>query len=304
MIRIWLSRNTPVPIREQLSAQFILGIMSRRLPPGEKLPSVRELARRLKLHANTVSGCYQDLAKRGWVSRRRGSGVFVRPFRMPAEGDIETFVRAFLQEGAAHGYSIAELQDTLAKIAAHSCARQFLVVHPDPEMARVLAAEIEEATGSPVPFASAEDAPRHLTPSTCLLVSQVHFKAAPPWVGSAVLKEIRLRSLQDVLSERTRPAAAALIGIVSRSASIRQWAATLLSALGFPSDAVLLRDPGAEPWQEGLELCDIVGADVVAARELPRKIRPVVFRIVADDFLAEMRELAGVQAATISSSQS
>jgi DNA-binding transcriptional regulator YhcF (GntR family) len=301
MIRIWLSRNTLVPIREQLSAQFILGIMSRRIGPGEKLPSVRELARRLKLHANTVSACYQDLAKRGWVSQRRGSGVFVRSFPMPTEGGIAAFAQAFIQEGAAHGYSLAELQNTLAEIAAHSCLRQFLIVHPDPEMARVLAAEIGEATGSPVPFASAQDASRHLTPSTCVLVSQVHFKAAPAWVGNAMLKEIRLRSLQDVLPERTPPAAAALIGVVSRSASIHQWAATLLSALGVPADAILLRDPGAEQWQEGLELCDIVGADVVASRELPGQIRPIVFRIVADDFLAEMRELAGMQTVPVSS---
>src|SRR5580658_8081450 len=100
MIRIWLSRKTLVPIREQLSAQFILGIMSRRISPGEKLPSVRELARRLKLHANTVSACYQDLAKRGWVSQRRGSGVFVRSFPMPTEGGIAAFAQAFIQEGA------------------------------------------------------------------------------------------------------------------------------------------------------------------------------------------------------------
>jgi GntR family transcriptional regulator / MocR family aminotransferase len=78
MVRLWLSREHAVSIREQLSAQLLLGIVSRRLAPGERLPSVRELARRLGIHANTVSAAYRDLAARGWVSKRRGSGVYVR----------------------------------------------------------------------------------------------------------------------------------------------------------------------------------------------------------------------------------
>ena len=63
MVRLWLSRGTSIPIREQLSAQLILGVLSGRLAPGERLPSVRELARRLNVHANTISATYQDLAK-------------------------------------------------------------------------------------------------------------------------------------------------------------------------------------------------------------------------------------------------
>jgi hypothetical protein len=37
---------------------------------------------------------------------------------------------------------------------------------------------------------------------------------------------------------------AVLIAVVSSSASVRRWASTLLSALGFSADSVLLRDPG------------------------------------------------------------
>src|SRR5260370_40655765 len=100
MIRLWLSRGTSIPVREQLSAQLILGILSGRLAPGERLPSVRELARRLKLHANTISATYQDLAKRRWVSRRRGSGVFVRDLGMSVNGgSIEIFVHRCIEEG-------------------------------------------------------------------------------------------------------------------------------------------------------------------------------------------------------------
>jgi DNA-binding transcriptional regulator YhcF (GntR family) len=55
MLRLWVSRNSTVSMREQLSTQLVLGIVSGRLAPGERLPSVRALARRLRIHPNTVS---------------------------------------------------------------------------------------------------------------------------------------------------------------------------------------------------------------------------------------------------------
>jgi DNA-binding transcriptional regulator YhcF (GntR family) len=60
MIKLWLARRSSIAIREQLSAQFILGIVSRKLAPGERLLSVRELGRRLHLHSNTISAAYRD----------------------------------------------------------------------------------------------------------------------------------------------------------------------------------------------------------------------------------------------------
>jgi DNA-binding transcriptional regulator YhcF (GntR family) len=97
MIRLWLSREQSIPMREQLSTQLLLGIVSQRLPPGERLPSVRELARRLHIHANTVSAAYKDLAARGWVKQRKGSGVYVRNVGWAGQQEgVEGFVRAWI----------------------------------------------------------------------------------------------------------------------------------------------------------------------------------------------------------------
>jgi DNA-binding transcriptional regulator YhcF (GntR family) len=63
-MKLWISRDVSTSIAAQLSAQLLLGIVSGALPAGHKLPSVRELARRLRIHANTVSGVYRDLAAR------------------------------------------------------------------------------------------------------------------------------------------------------------------------------------------------------------------------------------------------
>ncbi len=61
-MKIWLSKNSEVSVREQLVAQISLGIVSRDLRAGDRLPSTRELARRFEIHPNTVSAAYRELA--------------------------------------------------------------------------------------------------------------------------------------------------------------------------------------------------------------------------------------------------
>jgi len=60
-----LKRKGGVPLHDQLLAQLELRILSGLLLPGQRLPSVRALARRLGLHANTVSSAYRALESAG-----------------------------------------------------------------------------------------------------------------------------------------------------------------------------------------------------------------------------------------------
>lgn len=150
MIRLWFTRGTSIPVREQLIAQLLLGILSRQLAPGEKLPSVRDLARRLRLHPNTISTVYKDLAGRGWLEARHGSGVFVRSISSPApEMDLDVYIRSCLEEGLRRGFTLTKLEDGFRRIGKiMGTIRNFVVVDPDPELALILAIEIEEATNA------------------------------------------------------------------------------------------------------------------------------------------------------------
>src|SRR6267143_1996990 len=76
-MQLWFARSE-VTIREQLVTQVILGILSDDLAPGQRLPSTRELARRFRLHPNTVTAGYRQLERERWVEFRHGSGVYVR----------------------------------------------------------------------------------------------------------------------------------------------------------------------------------------------------------------------------------
>ena len=296
MIRLWLARGTTIPIREQLSAQLILGILSRRLTPGERLPSVRELGRRLKLHPNTISAIYQDLAKRGWVSRRRGSGVFVRDVQMPEHtGSIESFVSACVEEGLVRGFSLDALQSAFGTIAHEPRRPEFLVVDPDPDLARILAVEIGEAIGRTLPYSGLDDASPTLTADTCVLANEAHVFRISKFLGNESSRAIHLKSMQDMLAGHQRPTSAVLIAVVSHSESILHWASTLLSSLGYPADCVLQRNPRRAHWQDGLQTCEIVAADVVAAAEISRPLRPTIFRIVSDEFLVDLRQVVTAQ---------
>jgi len=300
MIRLWLSRDKAIPVREQLGAQLLFGILSRRIAPGERLPSVRDLARRLKVHPNTVSAAYGDLAERGWVLQKRGSGVFVRDLEMPKpSGGAESLVRGWIEEGLQHGFSIDALEAALAKVAREFRAQappgNFLVVHPDRELARVLAAEIEEVVACPVECADFEHAAQELAADTCVLVTAACASQAVKELQPSYCRVIRLRSMEDAIAGQHPPTSGLLIAIVSRSKSILQWSATLLASLGFPGMDILERNPEKPGWEEGLAACDIVAADVKSARDLPKSIKPTIFRIIADDFLAEARDLVTVQ---------
>jgi DNA-binding transcriptional regulator YhcF (GntR family) len=64
-MRLWIARTGSIPVREQLVAQLLLTILSGDLRAGQRLPSTRDLARRLKIHANTVSAAYSELEREG-----------------------------------------------------------------------------------------------------------------------------------------------------------------------------------------------------------------------------------------------
>ncbi len=153
-MEIRVSRSGAVPVREQIIEQIRLLIGSGELKPGEALPSVRELARSLKIHHNTVSHAYQQLSKRGWVAMRPGSGVFVnrRDERAALEsaGDLDGLINAFLAYARQRGYSLQQVRARVRERMAAQPPDHYLVVEPDPSISAMLTYDITAATGAPV----------------------------------------------------------------------------------------------------------------------------------------------------------
>lgn len=72
-----VSPNTGRPLFEQLRVQIIEGIRDGRLPPGTRLPTVRDLAGQLHMAVNTVARAYRELESSGVLETRGRFGTFV-----------------------------------------------------------------------------------------------------------------------------------------------------------------------------------------------------------------------------------
>lgn len=65
------------PVFEQIAYAVKQAVARGELADGERLPSVRELARELTINPNTVVHAYELLARDGVVTRRQGAGCFI-----------------------------------------------------------------------------------------------------------------------------------------------------------------------------------------------------------------------------------
>ncbi|CAM4282963.1 GntR family transcriptional regulator [Saccharibacillus endophyticus] len=66
-----------LPIYLQIMNYIKLQIVTGKLGPGEKIPSVRELASELKINPNTIQRTFQELEREGVAESKRGLGRFV-----------------------------------------------------------------------------------------------------------------------------------------------------------------------------------------------------------------------------------
>jgi GntR family transcriptional regulator/MocR family aminotransferase len=74
-----VTRANDTPLFRQLYLQLRSAILSRRLRPGTKLPSTRELASQLGVSRSAAVAAYEQLLAEGYTSGRHGSGTFISP---------------------------------------------------------------------------------------------------------------------------------------------------------------------------------------------------------------------------------
>lgn len=80
-----IETTSGVPITRQIADQIRTHCAAQTLRPGDRLPSVRQLAQELAVNPNTVLRVYERLTADGILERRHGDGTFVAD-RLPAGG--------------------------------------------------------------------------------------------------------------------------------------------------------------------------------------------------------------------------
>ncbi|MBQ2927711.1 MAG: GntR family transcriptional regulator [Oscillospiraceae bacterium] len=89
------------PIYAQIIDALKAQISSGALRPGDKLPSVRELAATLAINPNTIQRAYRLLEFNGWIVTIPGKGCFVCENEKSREQEIERWYTAFDEATAA-----------------------------------------------------------------------------------------------------------------------------------------------------------------------------------------------------------
>lgn len=111
-------QNAGIPIYQQIAEQMKTDILSGKLAQGVYLPSIRELARDLKISVITTMKAYEQLESEGLVTAVQGKGFYVNAqdsemLREQHLRKVEDALTEAIRSAEVAGMSDRELADTL-----------------------------------------------------------------------------------------------------------------------------------------------------------------------------------------------
>ena len=295
-MQIKIRRNSGVPVKEQIRAQIELAMLSGELPRGSRLPPIRTWARKLKVHANTISAAYRELSASGHVVVRSGSGVFVEPRarRTALQPTVAEKLRAAVEEALASGLRTEDILAAVTRFADPAKPECVLVVDPSREMGAVYASEIREAIGGEVRVATLDDLDADPRAAAGLVVAVLPYHVGRV-EGVASLGRLVVFTLSVPSAEAVVPAgiSSGVVLVVSESRLFLSFArVSLKSALpdDFEIETCLLEEE--RQWRRFLPAADVVVADVVSAPRLARAGARHLTRLklLSEDSILRLRE--------------
>jgi len=117
-LEIQLDVKSGVPFYRQIIDQVKAAIATQSIAPGDRLPTVRQLAVDLSINPNTVSRAYTELELTGLVETQMGSGTFVGS-RPVERNDVERrrvldqLCQEFLSRASTHGFTLDDVLENL-----------------------------------------------------------------------------------------------------------------------------------------------------------------------------------------------
>jgi len=117
-MRILLSNSVGIPIYDQIKEQLKAQILSGELGEGEMLPSLRALARELRISVLTTTRAYNGLEQEGYIVSQQGKGFFVMPrnsalIQEQLLREVEQALQEAIQAGRRAGLGEQELIELL-----------------------------------------------------------------------------------------------------------------------------------------------------------------------------------------------
>ena len=124
MIDIRLDQDAQVPLFRQITDQIKQLVAANRVQPGERLPTVRDLAHYLGISPGTVVRAYVELEREQVISSRRGAGTVVTTravdpqVSMLRHNRLSNMVSGSILEALSLGFTIEEVEATFSLHAA------------------------------------------------------------------------------------------------------------------------------------------------------------------------------------------
>lgn len=112
-MNILISNSSSVPLYEQIFNQIKNQILNGELKPSEALPSIRMLAKDLKVSIITTKRAYEELEKEGLITTVAGKGTFVSEYnserlKEAAIYEIENKLDEVISQAKAIGLTLDE----------------------------------------------------------------------------------------------------------------------------------------------------------------------------------------------------
>lgn len=118
-MNIIISNSSNIPLYEQVKEQIKNKIVSNELKAGELLPSIRNLAKGLRISVITTKNAYEELEKEGYVETIPGKGTYVANKNTEIIRDeqlqkIENLIDTAVSIAKISGISKKEIEDMLS----------------------------------------------------------------------------------------------------------------------------------------------------------------------------------------------
>jgi GntR family transcriptional regulator len=127
VVRVVLSNSAGVPLYQQVKEQLGTAILSGELAEGSVLPSVRALARDLRISVITTTRAYTELAAEGFIATVPGKGAYVLPLdsalvREQLLREVESGLQAAMdaaRRAGLHREELIQILDGLIQAEQH-----------------------------------------------------------------------------------------------------------------------------------------------------------------------------------------
>jgi GntR family transcriptional regulator len=290
-VKLWIAKNSEIPIHDQLVAQITLGIASSDLKHGERLPSTRELARRFGIHQNTVSAAYRELSARGLIEAKKGSGVYVSGmYKNGNASSLDGLFARFVAEAARSGHTKAEINEYVTRTLLAKTVRRFVVVESDPKLREIIAYEVSSGTGVESCGITVDSLSNYVAVDGTQLVALANERhKIDPIVDKCCY--LNANSVPSAMAGQDRPASNELIAVASGWEQFLSFAKLYLAAAKIDSRCVVACITSDKDWRKRIKSASVIISDSLTAAAIQPDERLRIFPLIARESIEALTQL-------------